>query len=377
MVRSFTHEKARIQGVSGPAAFSGDCVVCRPGLLGPFARQSDGTGRSVEARGTSSNAQLLAAELSFSGVVGIERDGELWTSAFGLADRAHGVENTVDHCFGVASGTKTLTALGVLSAVADRSIDIDGPVRDILGDDLPLIDETVTVRHLLNHRSGIGDYLDQNADFGLFDHAMQVPVHTLDGADGYLAAIDGLPQTFSPGSDFAYCNSGYVVLGIILERATGTRYDEAIKERVTDPAGMTSTEFLRMDSLPGAAAIGYLHADGLRTNVLHLPVVGFGDGGVFTTVHDVHRLWTALVGGRFGDDTLALMTTPPVADGRYGMGMWLEPTQGAVEMEGMDVGASFNSTRFRNGTCCTVLSNTSEGAWPIVRHLADRFGGSA
>ena len=320
--------------------------------------------------------ELLAAEMSFSGIVGIEIDGELRTSAFGLADRAHGVENTADHRFGVASGTKTLTALGVLSAVADGSIDIDGRVRDLLGDDLPLIDDAVTVRHLLNHRSGIGDYLDENADFDQFGYAMQVPVHTLDGADGYLAAIDGFPQTFAPGTDFAYCNSGYVLLGILLERATGTRYDEAITERVTGPAGMTRTEFLRMDSLPGDAAIGYLRADGLRTNVLHLPVVGFGDGGVFTTVHDVHRLWTALVEGRFGDDALTLMIASPVPGARYGMGMWLEPTEGAVAMEGMDVGASFKSTRFANGTCCTVLSNTGEGAWPIVRHLADRFGGS-
>lgn len=321
--------------------------------------------------------ERLAAQRSFSGVVGIERAGDLQTFAFGAADRAHAVANTVEHRFGMASGTKTLTAIGVLSAIADGLMPLDEPVRDLLADDLASIDDRVTVRHLLNHRSGIGDYLDENADPDPRDHVMKVPVHTLDGADGYLAAIDGYPQVFAPGSGFAYCNSGYVVLGVLLERATGMSYPRAISERVTGPAGMARTEFLRMDELPADAAIGYLHPDGLRTNVLHLPVVGFGDGGAFTTVGDVHRLWAALIEGRFGDDVLTLMTSPPVPDARYGMGMWLGPTPGALTMEGMDAGASFNSTRFRDGTCCTVLSNTCDGAWPVVRHLAEAFGAHA
>ncbi len=316
----------------------------------------------------------LAAEHSFSGVVGIERNGELRTCAYGLADRAHGVENTVEHRFGIASGTKTLTALGVLSAVADGILDLDLAVRELLGVDLPLIDDRVTVRNLLNHRSGIGDYFDEDADPDVLDYAMHVPVHTLDGSGGYLAALDGYGQKFVPGTDFSYCNSGYVLLAVLLERATDKPYSEVIAERVTGPAGMTRTEFLRMDSLPGDVAIGYLHAEGLRTNVLHLPVIGFGDGGVFTTVQDVHRLWTALIDGRFGDGVVTMMTTPPLADARYGMGMWLDRQPGRMTIEGMDAGASFRSTRFPDGSTFSVLSNTSDGAWPIARHLAEMVG---
>lgn len=240
----------------------------------------------------------LAVEHSFSGVIGIERKGELRTCAYGLADRAHDVANTVEHSFGIASGTKTLTALGVLSAVANGSIELDLPIRELLGDELPLVDNRVTVRNLLNHRSGIGDYFDENADPEQLDYAIRVPVHSLDGLAGYMNALDGYQQKFVPDTDFSYCNSGYVLLAVALERATGKPYSEVIAERVTGPAGMTRTEFLRMDTLPGDAAVGYLLAEGLRTNVLHLPVVGFGDGGAFTTVEDVHRLWSALVDGR-------------------------------------------------------------------------------
>jgi CubicO group peptidase (beta-lactamase class C family) len=313
----------------------------------------------------------VAAEHLFSGVIGIERDGHLRTWAYGLADRAHGIANTAEHRFGIASGTKTLTALGVLAVVADGTIDLDLPARELLGGDLPLVDDRVTVRHLLNHRSGIGDYLDEDADPDLLDYAMRVPVHTLDGSTGYLTALDGYDQKFAPGTDFSYCNSGYVLLAILLERATGMPYSEIVTDRVTGPAGMTRTEFLRTDTLPGDAAVGYLFPDGLRSNVLHLPVVGFGDGGVFTTVEDVHKLWSALIEGRFGDDVLATMTTPPVPDARYGMGMWLDRQPGKIAIEGMDAGASFHSTRSPDGLIYSVLSNTSDRAWPLVGHLAE------
>ncbi len=180
----------------------------------------------------------LAVEHQFSGVVGIERDGELRTRAYGLADRAHGVVNTAEHRFGVASGAKTLTAVGVLSVVADGLLDLDAPVRGMLGDELPLVDDRVTLRMLLNHRSGIGDYFDQDTNADKLGYSMRVPLHTLDGSDGYLAALDGYQQNFVPGTQFSYCNSGYVVLAVLLERATDMPYAEVIAERVTGPAGM-------------------------------------------------------------------------------------------------------------------------------------------
>lgn len=318
----------------------------------------------------------VAKQNDFSGVVGIEVDGVVTAHAYGFADRSHAVANTTTHRLGTASGTKTLTAIAVLSASAGGLLDLDSPVRELLGDDLPLVDDRSTIRHLLNHRSGIGDYFDESADIDRLDYAMSVPVHTLDSAAGYLAALGGYEQKFTPGTDFAYCNSGYVLLGILLERTVGMHYSEIISERVTGPAGMSRTEFLRMDALPGDAATGYVHVEGLRTNVLHLPVVGFGDGGIFTTVEDVHRLWSALVAGRLGDTVLAMMTAPPEPGARYGMGMWLDKDD-KLSMTGMDVGASFHSTRWADGTTFSVLSNTSHGAWVIAEHLDQALGDRA
>src|SRR5690606_12910971 len=91
---------------------------------------------------------------------------------------------------------------------------------------------------------------------------------------------------------------GYVVLALVAERVTGASFPDVVAERVLAPAGMVDTAYLRSDELPGSSARGYLSSDGLRTNVLHLPVRGSGDGGLYSTVGDLHRLWDAFLGGR-------------------------------------------------------------------------------
>ena len=155
----------------------------------------------------------------------------------------------------------------------------------------------MTIEHLLAHRSGIGDYLDEDAgDFELSDYLMPVPVHELATTEDYLAVLDGHPTKFAPEERFAYCNSGYVVLALIAERVSGVPFPDLVRERVCEPAGMRDTEFLRSDELPGSAALGYLEIDGVwRSNVFHLPVRGSGDGGIYTTVGDVSSLWKAFL----------------------------------------------------------------------------------
>ena len=203
---------------------------------------------------------------------------------------------------GVASGAKGFTALTVMRLVEDGVLALDTRARELLGDDLPLVDDAVTIEQLLAHRSGIGDYLDESEELDLDAYLMPVPVHQLDTAESYLAVLDGFPQAFEPGTDFAYCNGGYVVLALLAERAAGVPFHDLVQRHVIDRAGLTRTAYLRSDALPGDAALGYLHpeghADELRTNVLHLPVVGGGDGGIFTTAADLVTLWQALDDGR-------------------------------------------------------------------------------
>ena len=138
----------------------------------------------------------LAAEHRFSGVVRIDRDGQRTERAYGFADRAHGIPNTPSTRFGMASGSKGFTAVVVLSLVADGVLDLDTRARDLLGADLPLIADDVTVEHLLSHRSGIGDYIDEDAGGEVDDHVLPVPVHRLDSTEAFLPVLDGFATKF-------------------------------------------------------------------------------------------------------------------------------------------------------------------------------------
>jgi CubicO group peptidase (beta-lactamase class C family) len=113
----------------------------------------------------------IAAETAFSGVVRVDgADGIELAKAYGLAHRGYEIPNEVDTRFAIASGTKGLTALTVVSLIEDGLLELSTPARSVLGRDLPLVGDDVTVEHLLSHRSGIGDYLDEEAENALADY---------------------------------------------------------------------------------------------------------------------------------------------------------------------------------------------------------------
>jgi CubicO group peptidase (beta-lactamase class C family) len=321
----------------------------------------------------------VADRTGFSGVVRIDTGGSIeLAKAYGLADRGHEIANTIDTQFAIASGAKGLTALAVVSLIEGGVLDLSSRARSVLGRDLPLIGDDVTIEHLLSHRSGIGDYLDEEEHHEVTDYLMPVPVHELATTEQYLAVLGGHATAFPAGERFAYCNGGYVVLALIAERASGALFHELVRRRVCEPAGMSDTGFLRSDDLPGRAALGYLTVGDSRTNVFHLPVRGSGDGGVYSTAADVTTLWSAFFAGRVvSPDWAAEMVRPrstvPRQSMRYGLGFWLHASSDAVILEGCDAGVSFRSTHDpATATTHTVMSNTSDGAWPIARLLDER-----
>jgi CubicO group peptidase (beta-lactamase class C family) len=331
--------------------------------------------------GLASSLDDTAATVAFSGVVHVERGGvtEL-AKAYGLADRAHGIPNTVDTRFMLASVAKGFTALAVMSLVEDGTLQLSTTARSLLGDDLPLIDDDVTVEHLLAHRSGIGDYLDEDALDDINSYPLRVPVHRLDATERFLEVIDGFPAVSPAGERFSYNNGGYVVLALIAERASGVGYHELVRSRVAEPAGLADTGCWRTDELPGDHAIAYLHADGFRSNVLHLPVLGTGDGGISSTAADLAAFWRAFFDGRIVPaEVVAEMLRPrsdwPEEERRYGLGFHLHGTSDAVWLEGYDAGVSACTTHDpASGITHTVIANWSDGAWPMLAVLDEHLG---
>ena len=266
----------------------------------------------------------------------------------------------------------------MISLVEDGTLELTTTARSLLGDDLPLISDDVTVEHLLAHRSGIGDYLDEDAGGEITDYVMPVPVHALATAEDFVAVLDGHPAKFPAG------RASRTATGAMSSSRSSPSVRAA--RRITSWSSSASASrrrcgtlpFLRSDELPRRAALGYLYADGPRTSVLHLAVCGVGDGGIYSTTEDVRALWTALFGGRIVSPAWVADVTRARSDApehlRYGLGFWLHETKETVILEGYDAGVSFRSLHDpRSGTTLTVVSNSSNGAWPVARFLQERF----
>jgi CubicO group peptidase (beta-lactamase class C family) len=320
----------------------------------------------------------LAEETRFAGVVRVDRGaGVEVLGAYGLADRLTRAANAKDTLFGIASGTKSLTALAVMSLIDDGTLKSSTTARSLLGRDLPLIDDAVTVEQLLAHRSGIGDYMDEDAIPSINDFTLPIPASELIETEDYLRVLGGFTMKFPPGERFSYCNGGYVVLALIAERALGIPFHTLVRERVCGKAGMNDTDFYRSDELPERAAVGYLDAEGTRTNAALLPVRGSGDGGIYSTASEIHALWDAMFAGRILpmkriEELLRPRSTERSSARRHGLGFWIHPSREVAIMVGADAGVSFYSARDPSQSLTfTVMSNTTDGAWPIARHLRD------
>ena len=318
----------------------------------------------------------IAVDVGLSGIVRVDLDGAtVIERAYGMAHRGLGVANNGPTRFAMASGSKLFTALAVMALVEEGAVALDAPVRRALGSDLPMIDDRVTVEHLLAHRSGVGDYLDESEVTDWNEYLMPVPVQQLATTEQFLPVLDHLPMKFEPGERFDYSNGGYVVLALVAERLSGVSFHDLVEQRVCVRAGMTRTAYLRSDELPGDAAVGYLHDDGLRCNVLHLPVRGNGDGGAYTTAADMHACWTSFLAGRIVSTATAAdmmrVRTDQASNGLgYGLGCWIDPVSGEVSVHGFDPGVGFvAAVAPSTGVGHTVLCNQSRGAWPASQRI--------
>lgn len=316
----------------------------------------------------------------FSGVVYIRERGEtVFAQAWGDADKANGRPNRIDTRFGVASGSKTFTAVAICQLVERGLLSLDTRLTDCLDIRFPHVDPTVTLHHLLCHTSGIPDYFDEEVmdDYGAL--WAERPMYSIRKPADFLPLFQHLPQKFPPGQKFYYNNAAYIVLGLIIEQATGMAYTDYVQQAIFAPCGMADSGFYEADRLPANTAYGYIRCDdgGWRTNVFAVPIVGGPDGGVFVTAPDMGRFWDNLRNHTLlsADMTARLLThhvdVTEGFDNAYGYGIWLQTTNATVDLyhaEGGDPGVAFLSgvvpTRDLD---FTVLGNTDDPTWPIAK----------
>lgn len=281
----------------------------------------------------------MSARDWFAGSILVMRAGKvLYQRAVGLADREAGVRNRLTTRYDVASMNKMMTAVSVLQLVQDGRLRLDDTVGKWLPDyPQPAVRSGVTVRHLLTHTSGLGSYW--NARFA--ERRM-----TLRTTEDYLALFSDEPVAFAPGTRWQYSNAGYIVLGAIVERVTGTPFDAWLAERVLQPAGMSATGFWGLDQPVPDRAISYTtgappgpvrpglfdgQAPPRRSAMDQRPYRGLSAGGGYSTVEDLVRFAAALQDGRLlpvaWRDSLWIRHAarpPQMGGGWYGFGFGIE-----------------------------------------------------
>ena len=296
-------------------------LILLPPVL--FAQAGPSAIRVIDSR-----LKKMAEEEYLSGVVLIARDGKvLLNRAYGFANRADQVPNRPDTRFNMASMTKMFTGMAILQLAEKGKLSLEGKVGRYLPDypNRPVAD-SVTLHQLLTHTSGLGNF---------WTELDMVPKDKYRSVDDYVRLFVSHPLLFKPGSRYQYSNSGYVLLGKIIETVSGQTYFDYVHDHILLPAGMNDTGPLQLDDATPRMATGYtmsVEQPGHWKNNLYENVFKGGPaGGYYTTAADLLRFSGAVIAGRLlGKEYTALYVTGKVGydRGNYAYGMSIDTIGG-------------------------------------------------
>ncbi len=232
----------------------------------------------------------------FSGAVLIAKDGvPILKKAYGYANRSFNVPNQIDTKFNLGSMNKMFTAVAILQLVEQGKLSLDDNVLKYIPDyPNKEIASKVTIQQLLTHTSGMGSYWT--------DEYFNTSKDLFREVEDYLPLFVDQPLQHKPGIKFSYSNSGYIVLGLIIERMTGQSYFEYVKKNIYEPAGMKNTDAYELDYVVPNLAVGYTEEgaeNGKLKNNLYIHVCKGGPaGGGYSTVEDLLNFSNALMSNK-------------------------------------------------------------------------------
>jgi CubicO group peptidase (beta-lactamase class C family) len=273
-------------------------------------------------KGLRSYLDQAAADGHFSGAALVAKDGKrVFTAVYGMADREKKIPNQLNTQFRIGSMNKMFTATAVLQLVQAGKINLNDPFGKYLPD-YPNKDvaSKVTIHQLLTHTGGTGDFFGPEFD----KHRLEL--RTL---QDYVKLYGERGLAFEPGSRWEYSNYGFLLLGLVVEKASGQDYYEYVREHIFKPAGMNSTDSLPEDQAVANRSVGYTKAEGateLRPNVDTLPYRGTSAGGGYSTVEDFLAFANALANHKLLDAkhydllTTGKVETPRGSKYAYGFG---------------------------------------------------------
>ena len=220
----------------------------------------------------------------FIGSVLVAHEGEvLYKNGFGLANMEWDIPNATDTKHRIASITKQFTAMLIMQLVAENKLDLQAPISTYLPDYPKETAERVTIHHLLTHTSGIPDY-GRFSNYRTFERDGHRPQEIV-------ALFKDLPLESTPGEEYSYCNSGYVLLGVILENVSQKSYADVLQEKILTPLGMVNTGYDYQWLLLKNRASSYYQTWGQYRNTNYLDMsLPYAAGALYSTVEDLF-LW--------------------------------------------------------------------------------------
>lgn len=336
----------------------------------------------------------LAQRDKFSGVVRITRgQDEVFAGAYGFASRSWKIPNTLQMRFDSASITKLFTAVSVLQQIDKGAFSFETSAVEYLGLKDTAISPKVNVFQLLTHSSGIADDADEEAGEDYADLWIEKPNYSVSEAEHFLPQFVYKPANFEPGTGCRYCNCGYILLGLMLEKASGMTYRDYVKKNVFAPAGMSDSGFFHTAEVNENVAEGadpLLDGDGKivgwKKSIFSYPPIGTPDGGSHVTAADLDCFLRAVKDGKLLSSKMTkFFLTPQVAyeqkegwDMYYGPGLWFfVEKDGRVlfyEKEGQNAGASGMIRHYpEKDISVVILTNMADAAWKPIWKIHDNL----
>jgi CubicO group peptidase (beta-lactamase class C family) len=315
--------------------------------------------------------ERLANRDAFSGTVLLAKRGvPLYQAAVGEANKDFGVKNTLDTKFNLGSMNKMFTAVSVMQLVEAGKLSLDDTLGKFLpaGAMKPDVLAKVRVKHLLSHTSGLGSYFTDE-----WDRQSRALWRSV---DDWMRLVKDDTLQFEPGTRWSYSNTGMLVLGKVIEAASGQDYFTYVREHVAKPAGMTNTDAYELDRVNRNLAVGYERegedANGpiYRNNIFQHVIRGGPAGGGYSTVRDLTRFAEALKSGKLvSAAALRTLTTPKpeLASPEYGFGFVIEQGGKIVGHSGGFPGINSQLDIYvGEDYTLAVMSNYGDGAQPII-----------
>ncbi len=307
----------------------------------------------------------------FSGTVLVAKgDDVLLSHACGEASKRFHVSNDIDTKFNLGSMNKMFTATSIAQLVDKGALSFDDPISEYVDETwLPReITDKITIHHLLSHTSGLGSYFNETYWNGSRQLYRSV--------EDFKPLVQGDELAFEPGESYRYSNTGMLLLGVVIESATGGSYFDYIREHIYRPAGMTNTDSYEMDFPEENLAIGYIRSEnseyGWENNLYKHVIKGGPAGGGFSTVGDLHRFARALQTGKLvSRETLETLWSDHSGTGYgYGFGIGFGPAGKIVGHGGGFPGLNANLDIFLdNGYVVAVMSNYDRAARPLAEGI--------